>query len=262
MRLTILVIITLMTSACGGTPDCTDKAVVAQVAKYAEEAIANSLIKNDSAVDAQKLVYDMNLEVADITTTDHDKSIDKHSCQANILVTLPSGVAALKDSQSVQTTLLRKLDIKLEGDDIVTPVVYSTYRSEKDDELILRSENETAPAKFVQRVHELGAFDSGQRPLPNLRRGPTLYGKPEMTVLIEPAARGSMKFRVDYLKRPMCRSWTQTIADERDGVLFYENPKAGCKLKFSRLGEMLLVDREGCHEMPSPCQPDGVYRKQ
>ena len=52
------------------------------------------------------------------------------------------------------------------------------------------------------------------------------------------------------------------VAGERDGKMFYENPEAGCLLSFSRLGEILLVDREGCHDMPQPCHPDGAYRKQ
>jgi hypothetical protein len=263
MRLTILVISTLIISACGGgTPRCTDKAIVAQIAQYAEEAITNGLLKNDPDIDAPAMVYEMNLELADITTTEHDKSIDKHSCSANILVTLPPGAAALKDSRVVQTSALAKLDIRVDGDDIVTPVTYSTYRSEKDNQLIVHSENENIPAKFVQRVHKIGAFDSGQRPLPDLRRGPALYGKREMTVLIEPATKGSLQFQVDYLTRPMCRSWMQTMTGERDSKMFYENPEAGCLLSFSRLGEILLVDREGCHDMPQPCHPDGAYRKQ
>jgi hypothetical protein len=262
MRLTILVISTLLVSACGRTPSCTDETIVAQITQYAEEAIANGLLKNDPGIDPQMLIPQMNLALADITTTEHDKSIDKHSCSANILITLPPGVAALKDSGVVQSTSLAKQNLMVEGDDIVAPMTYTTYRSEKDDELILYTENDNLPARYVQAVHKIGAFDSGQRPLPNLRRGPTLYVKPEMTVRIEPATKSTLRFQVDYLKWTMCRSWMQTFTDERGDKLIYENPEAGCLLSFSRLGEMMLVEHEGCEMMPRPCLPDGVYQKQ
>jgi hypothetical protein len=262
MRLTILVISTLLITACERTPSCTDETIVAQVTQYAEEAITNGLLKNDPGIDTELLISQMNLALADITTSKHDKTIDKHSCSANILITLPPGVAALKDSGVVQSTSLAKLNLMVEGDDIVAPMTYTTYRSEKDNQLILYTENENLPARYVQAVHKIGAFDSGQRPLPNLRRGPTLYGKPEMTVQIEPAPKGTLRFQVDYLKRPMCRSWMQTFTDERGDKLIYENAEAGCLLSFSRLGEMMLVEHEGCEMMPRPCLPDGVYQKQ
>jgi hypothetical protein len=261
MRLTILVISTLFISACGGTPSCTDETIVAQITQYAEEAIANSLRKNDPDIDTELLLSQMNLALADITTTEHDKTIDKHSCSANILITLPPGVAALKDSAVIQTTSLVKLKLLVEGDDIVAPMTYTTYRSEKDDQLILSTEDENLPARYVQAVHKIGAFDSGQRPLPNLRRGPTLYGKPEMTVQIEPATKTTLRFQIDYLKRPMCRSWMQTFTDERDDKLIYENSEAGCLLRFSRIGEILLIEHESCEMMPRPCLPSGVYQK-
>ena len=261
MRLTILVISTFLVTACGGTPSCNDEKIVAQIAQSAEEAIAKGLLKNDPGIDTEMLISEMNLALADITTTEHDKSIDKYSCSANILITLPPGVAALKDSGVVQSTSLAKLNLMVEGDDIVAPMTYTTYRSEKDDQLILYTEHENLPARYVRTVHTIGAFDSGQRPLPNLRHGPTLYGNPEMTVQIEPAKKGALQFRVDYLKRPMCRSWTQTFTGERGDKLIYENPKVDCQLSFSRLGEIMLVEHEGCELMPRPCLPDGVYQK-
>ena len=262
MRLTVLVISTLLTTACEGTPSCNDEKIVAQITQSAEEAIANGLLKNDPGIVTETLIPQMNLALADITTTEHDKSIDKYACSANILITLPPGVAALKDSGIVQSTSLAKLNLVVEGDDIVAPMTYTTYRSEEDDQLILYTENENLPARYVRAVHKIGAFDSGQRPLPNLHSGPTLYGKPEMTVQIEPATKGTLRFRVDYLKRPMCRSWTQTFTDERSDKLIYENPQVNCQLSFSRLGEIMLVEHEGCHNMPRPCLPDGVYQKQ
>jgi len=261
MRLTILVISTLLMTACGGTPSCTDEAIVAQITGHAEQAIANGLLKNDPDTDTESLTFQMNLALADITTTEHDKTIDKYSCSANILITLPPGVAALKDNDVIQSTSLAKLNLTVEDDDIVAPMTYTTYRSEKDDELILYTENENLPARYVQAVHKIGAFDSGQRPLPNLRKGPTLYGKPEMTVQIEPATKGNLRFQVDYLKRPMCRSWRQAFTDERGDKLIYENPKAGCLLSFSRLGEIMLIEHLGCEMMPRPCLPSGVYQK-
>jgi len=261
MRLTILVISTLLMTACGGTPSCTDEAIVVKITQLAEEAVANGLLKNDPDIDTGLLISEMNLALADITTTEHDKTIDKYSCSANILVTLPPGVAALKDNDVVQSTALATLSLAVEDDDIVAPMTYTTYRSEEDDQLILYTENENLPAKYVQAVHKIGAFDSGQRPLPNLRRGPTLYGKPEMTVQIAPATKGTLRFQVDYLKRPMCRSWMQTFTGERDDKLIYESPKAGCLLSFSRLGEIMLIEHEGCEMMPRPCLPSGVYQK-
>jgi hypothetical protein len=263
MRLTILVISILWLTACvGGTPSCTDKAIIAQVTRYAKEAISNGLRKNDPGIDTEKMIDPMNLALADITTTEHDRSIDKYSCSANILATLPPGVAALNDTAVIQSTSLAKLKLKADGDDIVAPMTYTTYRSEVDDQLILHTENDNLPARFIRIVHKIGAFDAGQRPLPDLHRGPTKYGKPEMTVLIETGKKQSLQFRVDYLKRPMCRSWMQTFTGESGDKLIYQNPKVGCQLEFSRLGELLIVAHEGCETMPSPCLPDGVYQKQ
>jgi hypothetical protein len=262
MRLPILVISTLLISACGrGTPSCADKAIVAQIMQRADAAIAAALLKNDPNIRTQSMISDMRPELADITTIEHDNSIDKYSCSANILITLPPGVAALKDREVVQSTSLAKFNLGIEGDDIVAPMTYTTYRSEIDNQLILHTENENLPAKYVQTVHKIGAFDAGQRALPDLRRGPIRYRKPEMTVLIESGEKSALQFRVDYLKRPMCRSWMQAFTEESGDKLIYENPEVGCKLNFSRLGEIMLVEHEGCEMMPRPCLPDGVYEK-
>ena len=179
MRLTILVISTLLMTACGGTPTCTDEAIVAQITGHAEEAIANGLLKNDPDADTESLTFQMNLALADITTTEHDTTIDKYSCSANILITLPPGVAALKDNDVIQSTSLAKLNLTVEDDDIVAPMTYTTYRSEKDDQLILYTENENLPARYVQAVHKIGAFIPGNAPCQTFATGPRCTASPK-----------------------------------------------------------------------------------
>lgn len=262
MRLLILVITVLTVSACGGkTPSCTDEAIVAQITQYADDAITNGLLQNDPDIRVEQVMSQSHLMLADITTTEYNKGIDKHSCSANLRVTLPPGVAALKEHRVFQSLPLAKLDIEVQGNDIVTPITYTTYRSEKENELILSAENENIPGKYIQGVHKIGAFDSELRSVPDLRLGLTIYSMRGKNILIEPAADGSLGFRVNY-QSPICRSWMQTISEERGDMLIYDNRDVGCSVSFSRLGEIMLVEHEGCEMMAQSCYPDGVYQKQ
>ena len=262
MRLLILVSSALIISGCGGkTPSCTDEAIVAQVTQYAEDAIADGLLQNDPDIRVEQIMSRSNLMLTDITTTAYDKGIDKHSCAANVRVSLPPGVAALKEHRVFQSLKLAKLDVHVQGNDIVTPVTYTTYRSEKEKQLIVRAENEKVAAKYIQGLHKIGAFDSELRAVPDLRLGLTIYSTSGKNVLFEPAEDGSLGFRVNY-QSPVCRAWMQTITEERGDTLIYDNREVGCSVSFSRLGEIMLVEHEGCGMMARSCYPDGVYQKQ
>ncbi len=262
MRLIILVITALIISGCGGkTPSCTDETIVAQITKYADDAIADGLLKNDPDIRIEQMMSQIRLALADITTTEYNKGIDKHSCSANMHVTLPPGVAALVKHRVFQSLSPANLDVDVQGNDIVTPITYTTYRSEKENQLIVRAKNEKIPAKYIQRVHKIGAFDSELRALPDLRLGLTLYSMRGKNVLIEPAEDGSLQFRINF-QSAICRPWMQTFTEERGDTLIYDNREVGCSVSFSRLGEIMLVEHDGCGLMARSCYPDGVYRKQ
>lgn len=262
MRLFMFAITALMLTGCGGkTPGCTDKAIVAHVTQYAEDAIADGLLQNDPDLYVEQMMSHMRLALSDVVTTDYNKGIDKHSCSANLRVTLPPGVAALKEHRVFRSLSLADLDVEVQGNDLVTPITYTTYRSEKEKELIVYAENEDIPGKYIQVVHQLGAFDSELRALPDLHLGLTLYSMRDKNVLIEPAEGGSLKFRINY-QNTICRSWMQTITEERGDTLVYDNRDVGCSVSFSRLGEIMLVEHEGCELMAKACYPDGIYKKQ
>ena len=262
MRVFIFAIASLIISGCSDkTPSCTDVVVQVQVTDYVVAAIKQSLLQNDPDTHVEQVMSNSNLMLENITTTDYDNGIDKHSCRADLRLTLPPGVAALKDHHVFQSLPIAKLDIAVQGDDIVSPITYTTYRSEKENQLIVRTGNENTAAKYIQGVHKIDAFDTELRALPDLHLGLTLYSTIDKNILIEPEKNGSLKFRVDY-QHPVCRSWKQSITGEIGDTLIYENRAVGCSVTFSRLGEIMLVEHEGCEMMVRNCYPDGIYRKQ
>ncbi len=262
MRLLVTVFSALLVSACGSkTPSCTDDIVVAEITKYATDAISDGLLKNDRSSPVEEILSRTRLSLTDITTTEYNKGIDKHSCAAKLLVTLPPGVAALKEHRVLKSLALARLDVDVEDDAIVTRITYTTYRSENNKQLVVRAENENIPAKYIQGVHKIGAFDSDLSTLPDLSLGLTIYSTSDKNVLFEPADDGSLRFRINH-RSPACRPWMQSITAERGDTLIYENRDVGCLVSFSRLGALMLVAHEGCTMMARSCYPDGVYQKQ
>ena len=262
MRLSIIVIVALTITGCGGkTPACGDPAALSEVIEYAKDAISERLLQNDPHMHTGQLMSKTMMVLTEVITTNYDEGIDKYSCSANLRVTLPPGIAALKNHRVFQSHALAQLKIDTQGNDIVSTVSYTTYRSEKENHFIVHAENENAPAKYIQIAHKIGAFDSELRALPDLRLGLTLYSTHDKSILIEPVDNGSLKFRVDY-RRSVCRSWMQTITHERGDTLIYDNRDVGCSVTFSRLGAIMLVEHEGCELMAGSCYPDGIYQKQ
>jgi len=262
MRLFSVAITVLILTGCGGkTPGCADQAIVAQVTQKAEDAISDALLQNDPDLHVEQIISRTRLALAKVSTTEYNEGIDKHSCSADLRVSLPPGIAGLKEHRVFRSLSIADLDVEVHGNDLVTPITYTTYRSEKEKELIVYTENENIPAKYIQVVHKLGAFDSELRALPDLHIGLTLYSMQDKNVLIEPAKDGSLKFRINY-QNTICRSWMQTITEERGDTLIYDNRDVGCTVRFSRLGGIMLVEHEGCELMAKSCYPDGIYQKQ
>ncbi len=260
--MSIFIITALIVTGCGGkTPGCTDEAIVAQIKQYAEDAITDRLLQNDPDLHVEQMMYQMRLALANIVTTEYNKGIDKHSCSANVRVTLPPGIAALKEHRVFQSLSMANLDVDVDGNDLVTPISYTTYRSGKEKQLIVYAENEDVPAKYIQVVHKLGAFDTEPLALPDLSLGLTIYSMRDKNVLIEPSKNGFLKFRITY-QNTRCRSWMQTITEEHGDTLIYDNRDVGCSVSFSRLGRIMLVEHEGCELMLKRCYPDGIFQKQ
>ena len=262
VRLVLFGAVTFIVAACGAkTPPCNDEAVVAAVAGHAEQAVIDGLLRNDPELRVEQIMSQISFTITDVTTTDYNKSIDKHTCGAALRVTLPAEIAALSDYRAFQRLMLGDTKIEVKGNDIIAPITFTSYLSEQNNQLIVYSEGENVPAKYIKGAHDAGAFGADLSTLPDLRAGLTLYTTPGKSLLIEPVENGALKFHVNHQSH-MCRSWTQFINEERGATLVYNNPQAGCSLIFSRLGQIMLVEHEGCDLMAKACYPDGVYQKQ
>ncbi len=262
VRLALFAAVPLMVAACGAkTPPCNDETVIAAVMGHAEQAIVDGLLRNDPELRVEQIMSQVRLTVTDVASTGYNKSIDKHICSSALRVTLPAEIAALNDYRAFQKLMLGDTKVKVEGNDIVAPITFSSYRSEQNGQLIVYSEGENVAAKYIKGAHEAGAFDADLGTLPDLHAGLTLYTTAGKNLLLEPADNGVLKFHVNHQSH-MCRSWTQYITEQRGDTLVYSNPQAGCSLFFSRLGQIMLVEHEGCELMAKACYPDGVYQKQ
>lgn len=262
MRILFIAVTILILTACGSkTPPCTDPLVTSHVTELAEYAISEELLQNDPDLAIDKTMSRINLALENISTTEHEKSIDKHSCAANLHVDLPAGVAALKNHAVFRSLTGTALEVDVQSDAIVTPVTYTTYRSIKDKQVVIRLEGENVPAKYVQVLHKAGVFDSDLSAPPDLHGGLTIYSSKDKNVLIEPTEDGTLRFRINY-QNSKCQAWMQTMTEERNDTLIYDNKVVGCRVTFSRLGVMMLVEHSGCERMPRNCYPDGIYQKQ
>jgi hypothetical protein len=262
MRLAVLAAVTLIVAGCGGnTPPCDDETVIAAVHGYAEQAITDALMRNDPDLRVERIMSRISVAVTDVTSSDYNKSIDKHTCSAALRVTLPTEIAALNDYRAFQRLALGNTEVRVEGNDIVAPITFTSYLSEQDDQLIVYSEGDDVPAKYIREAHKAGAFDADLSTLHDLHVGLTIYTTAGRNLILEPADNGALKFHVNHQSH-MCRSWTQFITEERGDTLVYDNPEAGCSLIFSRLGQIMLVEHTGCELMAKACYPDGVYQKQ
>ena len=262
MPLRLFILTAIVLAGCGGkTPPCSDEAVVAQARTYAVQAITDGLLRNDPELRVEQIMSRISLAVTDVTATEYDKSIDKHTCTAALRVTPPAELATLNSYRAFQTLALGKTKVDVVGNDIVAPITFTSYLSDQDEQLIVHSEGENIPAKFIRGAHKVGAFDADLSTLPDLRAGLTLYTTTGKNLLIEPVENGALKFHVNYQSH-MCRSWTQLITEERGDTLIYDNPEVGCSIVFSRLGQILLIEHEGCEMVADACYPDGIYQKQ
>ncbi|HUU74014.1 MAG TPA: hypothetical protein VMW70_15415 [Burkholderiales bacterium] len=263
MRQLLIVMIVIVFGGCthATTPSCADKSVIGKIVQLARQSIESDLLEDDPAARIDQVMERLAIGLADIESSDHDETIDKHSCTANLRIALPPEIAALKDHRAFRLLALGQTSVEIQGNDIVAPVTYTTYLSQDDQELIVRAQGEQAPARYIQAAYKVGAFDADLRTLPDLRGGLTLYSGPGKTLLIEPVENGSLQFHVNY-ERNHCRPWAQLITEERGDTLVYDNPEVGCTVLFSRLGEILLVEHKGCEMMARSCSPDGVYQKQ
>lgn len=249
-------------TACGArTPPCTDDAVTTEVLRIARAAIEENLRKNEREVQTGQIMSTLNLRVQDIATASHEKSIDKFNCTANLHVGLPAEVAALKDHRAFRAYTQLKADLPMQGNDIVAPVTYSSYLSEKNETLIVDAEGVLAPARFIQGAHKAGVFSSDLASIPDLHAGSTHYSAKGKSLLIRPNAIGGLEFHMAFENRA-CHPWNQVITEEKGSTLVYDNPSVRCTVIFSRLGELLFVEHEGCDLMVEACYPDGIYQKQ
>jgi hypothetical protein len=262
MRALLLAMTVSVLAGCTAkTPSCSDATVIARIIQIAHNSIESGLLQNDPAARTDQIFEKVRIALTDIVASDHDESIDKHTCTARLRITLPPEIISLKDHRAFQMLALGQTTVEVEGNDIVAPLTYTTYLSQEDHTLIVRSEGEKAPARFIQAAHKVGAFDVDLRTLPDLHGGLTLYSGTGKTLLIEPADGGLLQFHVNY-ERNQCRPWAQLITEERGDTLVYNNPEVGCSVLFSRLGEILLVEHKGCEMMARSCSPDGIYQKQ
>ena len=242
------------------TPSCTDKAVISELGRQAQGAIESGVLEADPAARIETVMERLPVSIENIASTSHDDTIDKHSCTAELLVTLPPEIAALKKHRAFRLLALGNLDVDIQDNTIVAPLTYTTYMSEQNRELVIRAEGERLPARYIRAAYKVGAFDADLTTLPDLRAGLSLYSGKGKTLLLKPLEDGSLEFQVSY-ETNHCRPWAQRITEEQDGTLIYDNTEVGCTVLFSRLGEILLVEHKGCEKMARSCSPDGVYQK-
>ena len=262
MRLPLFALAALALAGCGGkTPPCGEEVVTAEVRKFAEQAISDGLLKDDPDVRLEQIMSRINVALTDVTATEYNQGIDKHTCTATLHVTLPAEIATLNDYRAFQALALGGTKVNVVGNDIVAPITFTSYMSEQDEKLIVYSEGDNIPANFVRGAYKVGAFNADLSTLPDLRTGLTLYSTTAKNVLIEPADNGALKFHINHQSH-MCRSWTQFITHERGDMLVYDNPEVGCSVYFSRLGQILVVEHKGCEMMAEYCHPDGIYQQQ
>ncbi|MGD2141585.1 MAG: hypothetical protein PVH25_14400 [Burkholderiales bacterium] len=262
MRPIISVISILFLAACGAkTPPCDDATVTSTVQNYARQAISDALLARDPELNIDRIMSQISISLTGESETNYDRSIDKHICKASLRVAIPAEVAALNNYRAFQTLALGKTRVDVEGNEVVAPVTYTTYLSKDDNQLIVYTDGDDLPAKYIKGAYAVGAFHADLASLPDLRAGLTLYTTTAKSILIEPVENGALKFHINHQSH-MCRSWTQFITEERGDTLIYANPKVGCTVYFSRLGQIMLVEHEGCELVAKACFPDGIYSKQ
>jgi hypothetical protein len=262
VRMGLLAALTLIIAGCGGgTPPCNDESVLAAVRGSAEHAISEGLLRNDPEMPIEQIMSRVGLSLTDVASSDYDKGIDKRTCSAALRVALPAEVAALNNYRAFRKLALGDTVVHVEGNDIVAPIIFTSYISEQDDQLIVYSEGEDVAAKYIKGAHEAGAFDADLTALPDLYLGPNLYTTAGKRLLIEPVDKDALKFHINHQSH-MCRSWAQFITEQRADRLVYDNPEADCSLIFSRLSQVILIEHEGCELMVEACYPDGVYQRQ
>lgn len=260
-RACLLISAACIAAACGTrTPQCADAQVVARVEQLAAASIEEGLVRFDPEVKLEPVLSRIDIAVASALSTAYDKAIDKWTCSAQLRVGLPAQIAAMHAHPAFKAAAIPKLEVHFQGNDLVTPITYTVYRSQDEKQLIVNAEGLDVPARYVRGAYRVGAFTADLNTAPDLRAGLTLYSAQGKHLLIRPTDDGRLQFHASY-DNPMCRPWTQNITAERDNTLIYRNEAAGCAATFSLLGELLLVAHEGCSLMVQSCLPDGVYRK-
>lgn len=249
-------------TACGPkTPPCDDAAVTAKVAQITVNEIEAAVLRNDRSAQTEKITSGLGIHLENITTTDYDKSIGKFTCTANLHIALPAAISELKDHRAFRAYTQTFADVPIEGNDLVAPLTFTSYLSDTDGGLIVTTEGEKLPARFFQGAHKAGAFEADLNLLPDLLGGSTRYKSGEKNLLLRPNENGGLEFHMSFGNR-ICRPWTQIFTGEQGSTLVYDNPSVECSVLFSFLGELLLVEHEGCKLMVEACYPDGIYQKQ
>ncbi|MGH8678439.1 MAG: hypothetical protein ACREUQ_08835 [Burkholderiales bacterium] len=235
--------------------------MVARVIQSAINTFEETLAQVDPGATSSEAVSQIMLSLDSVVTTASDKEIDTYTCESQLQIILPPQIAALHQQRVFRVVAFAKLGVRLQGKDIVAPLTYTVYRSRGKTELMVEVEGLQALAIYIERAYRAGAFTAAIQPLPDLRAGMTLYNAESKHLHIEPVANGSLQFYVSY-DSAVCQPWRQTITEERGDTLIYDNKEFGCAATFNRVGEMVLVDHQGCNRMIVTCYPDGVYRKQ
>ncbi len=250
-------------SGCGSasTPQCTDEKVVALVTQVASKKIEEALVRADPGANVADVMSRISVTPTAIVTAAYDHLIDKYTCSSLLNISLPQEIAAVKDHHVFRAVALAKLNVEIRGNESVSSFVFSVYQTERGTQLMVDTQGLDAPAKFVGNAYMLGAFTEDLQVLPDLRAGLTLYNAARKHLLIEPLPDGSLQFHVSYDNK-VCRPWNQRVTAERGDTLIYDNKEVGCSATFSRLGQIVLVEHQGCELMVEVCFPDGVYRKQ
>ena len=263
MRFFILFVLVLLLAGCGltKTPKCADQRVVARVIQSAANTFEETLAQVDPGATSSEAVSRIMLSLDSVFSTARDNEIDSYTCESQLHIILPPQIAALHQQRAFRVVAFAKLGVRLQGNDIVAPLTYTVYRSREKKELMVDVEGLRDLSIYIERAYRAGAFTASLQPLPDLRGGMTLYNAAGKHLLVEPAAAGALQFYLSY-DSTLCQPWRQTITEEHGDTLIYDNKEFGCSATFFRVGEMVLVEHQGCTRMIATCYPDGVYRKQ
>lgn len=126
--LSVIAFLAFALSACSTkTPSCSDPESVSLVkqlfGKHADKTAESVL--TSSQFKPEQITSQIKSDVANIRTSGYDKAIGKYTCQADIVVSLPSKAKQLLSNSQVASRLSDNEVFRVEGENLVESITYT-----------------------------------------------------------------------------------------------------------------------------------------